>query len=58
MFFIFTPREIDMYVHNRCVKRGDTTISIKIGFNDRTGEPYLYDEKQMDISYHMNRFEL
>lgn len=58
MFFIFTPREIDMYVHNRCIKRGETSISIKIGFNERSGSPYLYDEKQMDVSYHMNRFEL
>lgn len=58
MFFIFTPREIDKYIHDRCIKRGESTISIKIGFNERSGEPYLYDEKQTDVSYHMNRFDL
>lgn len=58
MFFIFTPREIDKYIHDRCIKRGENSISIKIGFNERSGEPYLYDEKQIDVSYHMNRFDL
>lgn len=58
MFFVFTPREIEKYVHDRCIKRGETSISIKIAFNDKTGEPYLYDEKTADISWNKNRFEL
>ncbi len=58
MFFVFTPREIDKYVHDRCIKRGDNSVSIKIAFHEKTGEPYLYDEKTADVSWNMNRFDL
>lgn len=58
MFFVFTPREIDKYVHDRCIKRGDNSVSIKIAFHEKTGEPYLYDEKTADVSWNMNRFNL
>lgn len=57
-FFMFTNSDLDKYVYDRCVKRGDTAVSIKIGFDEHTGKPFLYDVNKVDISWHMNRFTL
>lgn len=58
MFFTFTSQEIEKYIFDRCIKRGENGVSIKIAFNERSGEPYLYDEKEANISWNKNRFEL
>lgn len=58
MFFTFTSQEIDKYIYDRSVKRGENSISIKIAFNERTGEPYLYDDRETNIAWNMNRFDL
>lgn len=58
MFFVFTPQKIQEGVFGRYIKEGKDSISIKIKFSPKTGNPYLYDEKDSDISFYMNRFEL
>lgn len=58
MYFKFSPGELENAIYNRCVKRGDTAISIKIKFDPKTGEPILYDEKEMPAGYFMNNFNL
>ena len=42
MFFSFTPQQIDEAIYNRCIKKGENSVSIKIRFNDKSGDPYLY----------------
>lgn len=58
IFFTFTQQEISKAIYDRCVKRGERTVSIKIKFHERSGEPILYDEKETSASWNMNRFEL
>lgn len=58
MFFVFTPQKIQEGIFGRYIKEGKDSISIKIKFSPKTGNPYLYDEKDSDISFYMNRFEL
>ncbi|MBD5219511.1 MAG: hypothetical protein HDS72_04610 [Bacteroidales bacterium] len=58
IFFTFTQQEISKGIYDRCVKRGERTVSIKIKFHERTGEPILYDEKETSAKWNMNRFEL
>lgn len=58
IYFKFSPGELEAAIYNRCVKRGDTSISIKIRFDLKTGEPILYDEKEMPGGYYMNNFNL
>ena len=57
-FLTFTQQEISKAIYDRCVKRGERTVSIKIKFHERSGEPILYDEKETSASWNMNRFEL
>ena len=58
MFFQFDNTKIQDAIYQRCVKRGEQGVYVKIKFNEKTGSPSLYDEKEMDVSYNMNRFEL
>ena len=58
MFFSFTPQQIDEAIYNRCIKKGEDSVSIKIRFNDKSGEPYLYDEKEKNCSWNWNRKDM
>lgn len=58
IYFVFDPREIDRGVFGRYINATDDTIYIKIKFNPRSGAPYLYDDKEQDVSYNMNNFKL
>ena len=58
MFFVFNSQDIDKGVYGRYIKRGEDSISIKIRFNEKSGIPYLYDDKESDVSWHMNNFNL
>lgn len=58
MFFTFNPQEISKGIHDRYIKQGENSVSIKIRFSEKSGNPYLYDEKECDISWNMNRFSL
>ena len=58
MYFVFTPETLNSAIYQQCVKRGETCISIKIKFHPKTGEPLLYDTKEMPIGYYMNNFNL
>ena len=58
IFFTFTQQEISKGIYDRCVKRGERTVSIKIRFHDNTREPILYDERETSAKWNMNRFEL
>lgn len=58
LFFNFTHDEIEKAVWHRCVLRGERGYSIKIKFVGPNKTPVLYDEKEMDVSWNLNRFEL
>ena len=58
MFFVLTPEKIDDAIYLHCIKKTDKGVNIKIKFDERTGCPMLYDEKEMNLSPNMNRFEL
>lgn len=58
MYFMFDPKEIDKGIYGRYINATDDTIYIKIKFHQRSGSPYLYDEKEQDASYNMNNFRL
>lgn len=58
MFFTFPTAILNDAIYNRCVKRGDAYITIKIKFNQKTGEPVLYDEKEKPVGNYMNNFDL
>jgi hypothetical protein len=58
IYFVFTSQDIDRLVHDRCISRGENGYNIKIKFNERNGNPIIYDEKETDISWNLNRFEL
>lgn len=58
IFFMFTSQEIDKARYAQCIKQSETSISIKIRFHEKTGEPILYDTKEMSVGWNMNRFEL
>lgn len=58
MFFVFNNQDIEKGIYERTIKRGQNCISIKIKFSEQSGEPYLYDERESNISYHLNRFKL
>lgn len=58
MYFMFTPQDIDREVHDRCISKGESGYNIKIKFNDLNMHPVLYDERETDISWNLNRFDL
>ncbi len=57
LFFKFDNSLIDQAIYNRCISVGEK-INIKIRFNPKTGEPMLYDEKEMPIGFYLNNFKL
>lgn len=58
MFFMFTSQDIQRGIFSRYIKQGENVVSIKIRFDEHTGEPMLYDEKENNILWNMNRFDL
>lgn len=58
LFFTFTSAEIDQYVYEKYIMKGESGYNIKIRFSERDGSPILYDEKEREISWHLNRFNL
>lgn len=58
MFFLLTPSLIQLGLYGQCIKRGNDNLSIKIQFNVKTGEPMLYDTKEMSIGYFKDNFNL
>lgn len=58
MFFKFTHEEIEKAAWQRCILKGENGYSIKIKFVGPDRHPVLYDEKEMDISWNLNRFDL
>lgn len=57
LFFKLDPSLIEQALYNRCISVGEK-INIKIKFDPKTGEPQLYDEKEMPIGYCLNKFVL
>ena len=59
MYFSFTADQISNHIYNGCIKKGVDSISIKIKFHPRSGEPYLYnDSKEQCCSYNWNKADL
>jgi Holliday junction resolvase len=58
MFFSFTAAQISQHISAKCIKKGVENISIKIKFHPRSGEPYLYDEKEYPCSHNWNKADL
>lgn len=58
MFFVFNASDIEQAAYERCINQGEEAFSIKIKFDEHTGEPILYDDKQKNISWNLNRFDL
>ena len=58
MFFKLTHEEIEKAAWQRCILKGENGYSIKIKFVGPDRHPVLYDEKEMDISWNLNRFDL
>lgn len=58
MFFLFTPDKLQDAIYQHCLKKSDDCIYLKIKFHEKTGRPLLYDEREMDVSFNMNRLEL
>ena len=58
IFFTFPTAILNDAIYNRCVKRGDAYITVKITFNQKSGEPMLYDEKEKPVGNYMNNFNL
>lgn len=58
MFFMFNSQDIEKGTYGRYIKQSEESINIKIKFNEKSGCPYLYDEKESDVSWHMNNFKL
>ena len=54
-FFVFDQKNIEMFYTLKCVKMNEDNIIIKIRI-DECGNPYLYDEKEMDIAFFQNNF--
>lgn len=58
MYFVFTSDDIERMVHNRCILKGENGYSIKIKFNELNANPIIYDEKEADISWNLDKFNL
>lgn len=58
MFFTFSHEEIDRYSFMQCIHRSESNINIKIKFHELSGNPILYDTKEVDILWNMNKFDL
>lgn len=58
MFFVMSYRDLDFAIKNGAVKQTDANVSVKIKFNDKTSEPFLYDQKEIPAKYYLNNFNL
>lgn len=58
LFFKLTQDDIDQGIFEKYIKKGEGSVSIKIKFDSKTGNPKLYDEKERDASWYMNKFNL
>lgn len=58
MFFVFNSADIEQAAYGRYINQGEEVYTIKIRFNERTGEPILYDDREKEISWNLNRFDL
>lgn len=57
-FYTFTADDISKGIHGKYIKQGINSVSIKIRICPQSGSPYLYDDKESDISWHENKFTL
>lgn len=58
IIFMIPHLIIQQGIANRAVKQTEQGVSIKIKFDERTGEAYLYDDRDMSIEFYRNRFNL
>lgn len=58
MYFLLTPSLIQQAIYQQAVKMGINSLSIKIRFDSKTGEPILYDAKEMGFGYFKDNFQL
>ncbi len=58
MFFTFTPDEIKKGIFQQHIKQNTDSVSIKIKFHEKSGDPILYDVKEADVLWNMNKFDL
>lgn len=58
MFFVFSSEDISRAEHQRCIKKSENGYNIKIRFDEHKGTPILYDEREMEISWNLNKFDL
>lgn len=58
MYFQLTPTIIQQAIYQKAIKMGTESISVKIRFNQKTGEPMLYDTTDMPIGYFKDNFNL
>lgn len=58
MFFQLTPSYISQAIYEGAIKQGSNSLSIKIKFNDKTGAPILYDNKELPFGFFKDNFNL
>lgn len=58
MYFVFSSDDIERLVHGRCISRGESGFNLKIKFNEFNSNPIIYDERESDISWNLNKFDL
>ena len=58
LYYTLTPRDIEMGLSGGYIKASEDTIHIKIKFHPRSGEPFLYDEKEHEARFYANNFRL
>lgn len=58
IFFTFTNNDIERFKYHKCVNISNDYIHINIKFDVNTHEPVLYYKDNMNISFHMNSFQL
>lgn len=56
-YFVFSQEDIEKEMYDKTIKRGIANISIKVKFNERSGEPMLYDgDNERGAAWYRNRF--
>lgn len=60
LYFVFNNQNIDEFIFDKLVNRNESMISIKIRIDeDKGNKPILYhDNKEKDITFYMNKFNL
>lgn len=56
MYFVLTRDQIALGIANGYIKQGLNTISVKVKFNAKTGEPTLYDKTESPANFYLNNF--